>query len=175
MGPDIQSRFPHLWHEQEKPLYTYLIVDCAHFSHKFYRDMRKDPSLVYQSLFMNTLHAGSAFAGPVLVQIDPEKNNTFLVTITAIEQEGIPAVTWLWSQEPFDSVFAGLQSLLFARRENGKALLSRYYDPRCIETFLSYFATQPELLTHIENIPVWAFRQKSGRYKYLEPTERKEV
>lgn len=168
MGPDIQSRFPTLFHDESEPLNTYLIVDCAQFDHKFYRNMRKDASLAYRSLFTNTVHESAAFAGPVLVQIDSEKNSAFLETITAIEKEGIPAVTWLWNPSPFEEVFNRLQPLLFARLENGKAVLSRYYDPRCIAAFLSYFMTEPKLLTNVGNIPVWAIWQKSGRYQYIE-------
>lgn len=144
----------------------YIIVDCAHFDHKFYRELRKNQSIHSKSLFIDTPDEESALAGPVLIALDPEQNKQFIQEIQEIEQEK-PAVLWLWSQQNFNQLFSILQSIQYGELNNGKKVICRYYDPRCTEAILKMLTTDQDAIQQLQKITGWAYKQKDGQYKYI--------
>lgn len=79
-------------------LATYILVDCAHFELKFYKNLYKEDKLNFKSLFLGTPDELSAFAGPVLIQVDQYNDKNFISKVLKAEQEK-PAVVWLWSEK----------------------------------------------------------------------------
>ena len=144
----------------------YIIIDCAHFEHKYYRELRKNQSIQSKSLFMDTPDEESAFAGPVLIALDPEKNQKFIQEIQEIEQKQ-PAILWLWSNQNFNPLFNILQSIQYGELNNGKKVLCRYYDPRCTEAMLKMLTIDQDAAQQLQKITAWAYKQKDGQYKYI--------
>ena len=147
---------------QEQILYA--VVDCAHFDHVFYRNLRKEEELIYKSLFVNTPDESSIIAGPVLVQVDLDKNTDFISRLKSIEQDK-PAVLWLSSTQNFSSLFLYLQKWLYAELETGEVVLCRYYDPRCLQGFLEIIRQSEKQLMDI--VAQWAFYAGDDQYTFL--------
>ncbi len=163
----ISNQFPTPPYITDKDkLNHYIIVDCAHFDHKLYREIRKNQNLQSKSLFMDTPDEESAFAGPVLITLDFEKNWKFIQEIQEIEQKQ-PAILWLWSNQNFNQLFDILQSIQYGKLDNGKTVLCRYFDPRCTEVMLKMLATDQDVAQQIQKITAWAYKQTGGQYKYI--------
>ncbi len=160
------NNYPILKTEKTEELTLYVIVDCAHLEHTFYRDLRKENDLLYRSLYQGTVNEMSAYASPILIQIIPDKNQTTIDMLQEVEKEH-PAVLWLWSGKPFDLTFYDLQSLMQGEKEDGQKIFVRYYDPRCIEMFVEYFQTNKETVDRIESVAGWAFGNAQEGYTYL--------
>lgn len=151
--------------DEEGGVRLYAIIDCAQLEEDFYLAATKEPNIVSRSLFIGTPHAVSAEAGPLLVQVDAEKDADFIEKILAIEGQK-PAVVWLWSSQGFKPLCGQLRSLLFGELENGKRMFFRYYDPRCIEKILTVFKESEQAQKTLEHVQTWAYLQ-NGNYKYL--------
>ena len=145
---------------------SYVIVDCAHLDHTFYREARKYKSLKAESLFSGSPDEESAFAGPLLVELTSPHNREFINQIHTIEKE-FPAVLWLWSEQQFDPLLKNLQVLLQGKLENGKRLVTRYYDPRCLDPLLKIYLTDQKTRPIIEQIFSWAYFVDEQKYRYI--------
>lgn len=62
----------------DKPVFTYVVIDCAHFGEDFYPSLINNQTLRAESLFLGTLDEESAVAGPVLIKLDLENNKDFI-------------------------------------------------------------------------------------------------
>lgn len=167
---NIENKTPHPNILHLDKMSTYAVVDCAQFDLKFYRSLHREKNLVFKSLFANTINESSAFAGPVLIELDLLKNQNFIEKLLELEKQQ-PAIIWFWSKETFSPIFNVLQPLLFGELEDGKKVLCRYYDPRCVKAFLQMFNSDPNNAKKIQKIKVWAAWQVNGAYEYFETTE----
>lgn len=147
-------------------LYSYVIIDCAHFDEEFYQRIIQNPTLTAESLFMRTLDEESAVAGPLLIKLDLEKNKDFIEKIQQIEQQK-PAIIWLWSEIDFIRLADNtLKPLLYGTLEDTTEVLIRYYDPRCIKGMLETLKENEMTAKKLTNIKAWAFKHKDD-YHYL--------
>lgn len=146
--------------------HTYAIIDCGHFDHIFYRNLRRENIMQYKSLFSDTPDEKSIVASPVLLQLDLQENANFVRELKSLEMQ-YPAVIWLWSEKNFDQVFKILKPLQYGTLESGEQILCRYFDPRCLTGFLDMFRNDQELSDRISSIISWAYRKKNGSYQYL--------
>ncbi len=144
----------------------YIIVDCAHFDHKFYREIRKNKALTAKSLFTDTPDEESAMASPVLIAIDPDKDQSFIDEINQIEQEK-PAVLWIKTQQNMHQLFAFLQSILYGELSNNEKVIFRYYDPRCTKGILSVLKSDQEVASQLFKISSMAYKH-NGQYQYID-------
>ena len=143
----------------------YVIVDCAHLDSVFYHESIRAPDIYCKSLFADTQHASGAVAGPLLCKVEPGRN-TLPEKLLTIEKETPQAILWLWSRNEFPELFVSLRSLLFAQTRDGRMLLLRYYDPRCLGSALEMFRQSPEASESLQDITAWAFMQ-DGQYRYM--------
>lgn len=152
--------------EQAKTLFTYVIIDCAHFDKTFYEHFINNTTVKAESLFARTLDEESAEAGPLIIKLDLKKNLDIIEEIQEIEKNN-PAVIWLWSEIDFTRLADNtLKPLLYGSLEDGTPVLIRYYDPRCIEPILENFKTNSFTAKRLANIKSWALK-KNGEYYYL--------
>lgn len=170
MSKQALPKPPFEENQLEGSLYTYVIIDCAHYDKDFYQSVIQNTMLIAESLFMRTLDEESAEAGPLLIKLDLEKNKEFIEKLQKIEQEK-PVVVWLWSEKDFlklaDNI---LKPLLYGELEDGTQILIRYYDPRCLEGTLNILKENSSSFSKLEHIKAWAFKQ-DNQYQYLSSTD----
>lgn len=153
-------------HTQIQTLFSYVIIDCAHFDKMFYERFINNTKIKVESLFARTLDEESAEAGPLIIQLNDSNNLDLIAEIQEIEQNN-PAIVWLWSEIDFTRLADNtLKPLLYGSLEDGTPVLVRYYDPRCIEPILANFKTNNFTAKRLANIKAWAFK-KNGQYYYL--------
>lgn len=147
------------------PLNGYAIIDCGHLEETFYQQVLKDDSLIAQSLFIDTPDEPSAAHGPLLVQLDNEKNQSFIERLQEIEEK-LPTVLWLWSSLDFKRLANILKLLQYGELEDGTHVLVRYYDPRCFDELLKVFKTQVKIARKLTHIQGWALK-RNNQYQYF--------
>lgn len=146
-------------------MHIYTIVDCALLEETFYHNTIKNKRITAKSLFDGTPHTKSVAAGPLLIQLDLEKNQDLIEALQNIETQH-PAVIWLWSEKDFKPLSADLKTLLFGELENGKKMFFRFFDPRNLEGMMEIYKESPQVQKTLANIAAWVYK-KNGQYLYL--------
>ncbi|AJO76700.1 MULTISPECIES: DUF4123 domain-containing protein [Pseudomonas] len=98
-------------------------------------------------------------AGPVLVEFPGSGqglNTAFGNWLISRDQQA-PMVSWLWSDQPFETLRDYHQGLLFSRMPDGRQALFRYYSPevrRALDKVVSPAQVQ-QLMCHVDDWLVW--------------------
>jgi hypothetical protein len=148
---------PHIDTVLGEPTALFVMVDCAQFQRDFFRRLRNDDKIQYKSLFEDTPDRFSVMSGPVLIQVmDAAKSITVRHLLEA--QQKLSAVTWFWSRDELNGLFKLLQSILYVKMPDGNISICRFYDPRCLESFLQFFEGKDKKLhKKLQRIVAWAY------------------
>lgn len=133
---------------------AYLIVDCAVRSDAADTLRVYAKGLLHRSLFHGQPECKHADAGPWLVQLDGV--TTLHGWLNALERTGdrVPCVSYLKSNQDFETVFAHLQSFLDLHLSDGSPALFRFWDPR-VFTRLQRVLTREQLQSLMAPFSEW--------------------